>query len=145
MIWTEAEDTIIRDNLHKRSARDIAALIGGGVTRNAVIGRGRRLGLSGTRRRASIKETRPRIRRTNPLVQSHLLPVPWTPQEPPVDAPPSLQVSLLEARPDQCRYMAGEDYLMCGHPVIYRLVRGEMIQSWCAHHFRLVYRAVKSR
>ena len=49
MGWDTRKDQILRDHYGKgqKTASEIASLIGDGITRNSVIGRASRLGLSG--------------------------------------------------------------------------------------------------
>lgn len=122
-----------RDGL---SASQIARALAGGVTRNAVIGKVHRLGLSGRAKRSAPtlrlrREARPRraIRRAATVPHA----TPSTPVEPP---PEVGAASILSVRRGQCRWPIGDPladgFCLCGAPA----VRG----AYCAGHAEIAYR-----
>lgn len=112
------------------SASQVAGEMGGGLTRNAVIGKVHRLGLE--RRR----QARPR-RRSNPISSYRLVPLPeWAPQLKSQRGPTGpLNIRLLDLLPFHCRYPTEEinDRAIgfCGHPTVHGT-------SWCEHHLKIV-------
>lgn len=47
-------------------------------------------------------------------------------------APPSLNLTIIDIGPNQCRYIAGDDKLCCGHETVGNT-------SWCGHHIGIVF------
>jgi GcrA cell cycle regulator len=124
------------------SASQIARNLGGGITRNAVIGKVHRLGLSGRAaphvpgagRADQRRERRGRLpRRPAPL----RLAAPPKPQVAPL--PEAGLASVVSVRRGQCRWPIGEpqddDFCLCGRPA----VRG----AYCAPHGALAYKPVE--
>lgn len=137
--WTEDEDQFLRDHYGgKMSVTDFAAKIG--VSRNAVIGRAQRLGLSaahktgGRVRRAKARLTRsgmaqaikiaaPRpkaVRPPSPLQERAFKPLP-------VCVEP---VSFIELQPHHCRWPVNRE----GEPHSYCGSHKEPGSSYCRHH-----------
>mgnify|MGYP001793062258 CR=1 FL=1 len=130
MSWTEPRVAMLKRMWGEGySASDIASVLRD-VSRNAVIGKVHRLGLSGRKiahRTYSRGAERPRRRRGNPVIrqlwQAKLRQrspsVPLIEPEP--DVPPEDRVSLLDLRDDQCRFPCGDpqdaDFGFCGKPV----------------------------
>lgn len=140
----------------KASAAEIAAELGGGVTRNAVLGKLNRLGLVGLRKRPKKPK---RERPAQFLLKAPARPVTAKaprPSKAPVIAsdtspilkrPPmfaqSLNVPLVELRdfsieqPNQCRYIAheppGPGYLCCANET-------RPGASYCPHHHEITHR-----
>ncbi len=127
------------------SASQIAAEIGG-VTRNAVIGKVSRLGLSGRRQAAPRRASVFKPQRTTPLR-------PATPRAPKAAPEPMAEVILLEIPVAQrktllqlnernCRWPAGDprdaDFYFCGGDVA-----GEHV--YCAYHCRVAYETPEMR
>ncbi len=118
------------------SAGQIAIALGGGVTRNAVIGKIHRLGL---KRRADTRPAAPVARRPAKVTPARTPePVHAPPAE--IPAPPPAEhrtgpVSLLELRDGECRYPIGDpgtpSFGFCGSRV------HEAGASYCAKHHRL--------
>ena len=110
--------TLWREGL---SAAEVARRLGG-VTRNAVIGKVWRLGLSGGR---PPKPPRPRRgaagppRRRPPARTGRRLPA-GAPCPPPWDPGPGLVADLLDLRPGDCRWPLGDprapNFAFCGRP-----------------------------
>src|SRR5581483_25491 len=106
----------------------------GGVTRNAVIGKVNRLGLSGRKvfRRAKSQKREPRRsakRSIAPDFETKPLPAPPIIEEiPEPDA--SKRTDFLGLQDGMCRYMIGDTKLYCGHATIPR-------DQLCPYHRRL--------
>ncbi len=104
-----------------RSAEWIARELGGGLTRNAVLGQVRRLGLS--------------ARDTSDVVRRDRRPRTSTPVPPP---PSQGSATILSVRRTQCRWPygdpSGDDFRLCGCAI----QRG----AFCAAHAALAYRLV---
>lgn len=127
-----------------QSASQIARDLGHGITRNAVIGKVHRLGLSGRSaprlpgagRADQRRERRGRIPRR--LSAPRALPPPAAPA---TDLPlPDIGLaSVVSVRRGQCRWPMGdplaEDFCLCGRPV----ERG----AYCAAHGALAYKATE--
>jgi hypothetical protein len=120
------------------SASAIGNLLG--VSRNAVIGKAHRLGLEKPviekpqQQVAVIMEAR-RVRHNECKRIRHALMRSAAPPKP-KPAPvivlhPSLNIPLMDLGPNQCRYIAGDDYLACGRPT-----EGG---SWCRHCENIVF------
>lgn len=111
------------------SARQVSADLGGGLTRNAVLAKVWRLGLSDGRVRGESRTGRLRVTASN--LAPGLDPAPATPPSPGLDA-----VSVLSVRRTDCRWPYGDPglpgFVLCGSPVS----RG----AYCAAHADLAYR-----
>jgi GcrA cell cycle regulator len=140
--WTDDRvQTLTRLWLEGQSASQIARALAGGVTRNAVIGKVHRLGLSG-RAKPSTPGARPpraaRLRRPPRAVAS-------TPRRTilaPPAAPPEVGTATIRTvRRGQCRWPYGDPqadrFSLCGAAA----VRG----AYCAAHAALAYRAPSAR
>lgn len=159
--WTDDRVELLRklwsDGL---SASQIAAEIGG-VTRNAVIGKVHRLGLSGRGKAKSASAQRPRKTATRapsaptPIAQAAPRPVIVAPVpqalaiEPEVEeiveevaVPMSERVTIMDLRESMCRWPMGDptkpEFRFCGA----RSVTG---LPYCAHHSRVAYQPVADR
>jgi hypothetical protein len=84
--------------------------------------------ISGQKRRASKID----FTRNSPALPPRVNKTAWVSVPPSPDAPPSLNLSIIAVKPNQCRYMAGEGHLCCGNPTV-----GD--SSWCDHHYRVVF------
>jgi GcrA cell cycle regulator len=140
------------------SASQIAGRLGG-VTRNAVIGKVHRLGLSG--RATSSRSTSPRPRRANlprphrapsilfgtrgnvalkPVYEAELEPLPAPVAE--LVIPPSERASILTLKEAMCRWPIGDpgepEFHFCGRKSL-----GGM--PYCEHHARMAYQPVQGR
>jgi GcrA cell cycle regulator len=162
MNWTDERVELLKklwmDGL---SASQIAAELGGGVTRNAVIGKVHRLGLSG--RAKTVASTTPRQRK--PRAPSHpsagmfrvqgataiAVEADLVPEAAPVAAVaprPALQavscerVTIMDLRECMCRWPIGdpgrEDFRFCG-------TRSESGQPYCTYHARMAYQPTVDR
>lgn len=141
------------------SASQIAAQLGGGVTRNAVIGKVHRLGLSGRAKAgaagnaAARPVAKPRPAPVGAVPGDPARPAPLEPiARPPVSVdhrwsedaaiPDSQRVSILELRDSMCRWPLGDpakpDFGFCG-------ARSATGMPYCGHHCRLAYQPVTDR
>jgi GcrA cell cycle regulator len=140
--WTDERVTALADLWREGlSAAEIARRLGG-VTRNAVIGKVHRLGLSGrappsrpsTPRRAPARTGRRAV--SVPL--RRLVPPP-TPLAPPPSLPGTATV--VSVCRHACRWPIGDplasDFMLCGRPV----ARG----AYCASHAEVAYRPAAER
>ncbi|MEN3929882.1 GcrA family cell cycle regulator [Microvirga sp. W0021] len=141
-----------------KSASQIAAQIGG-VTRNAVIGKVHRLGLSGRGKVKSASTSRPRRAKTEaapaqPRAQRPIkvAPISMVADAEPTDVvlpsinevaiPPSERVALVDLRESMCRWPIGDpmtsDFGFCGGGAVAGL-------PYCAHHCQIAYQPVADR
>ena len=130
------------------SCSQIAAEIG--VTRNAVIGKIHRLGLSPGRPAAPARSCPPRARPPRSSPQRQFLRLMFTPAlggageqaAEPVPVENMQRCSLLELAPDKCRWPVGDpcaaDFAYCGNQAIAGF-------SYCAGHARMAYRVPARR
>lgn len=132
MAWTEERTALC----HKMwaegaSAADIAAELGHGLTRNAVIGRVHRDGLHRTRKSQPTPMKRGRRVRTKAVRAVTFAP---QAQEPSSTGPKTL----IDIRPSDCRFPIndpdrGEPYLFCAAPRMND-------EPYCAEHCRVAFR-----
>jgi len=158
MSWTEERVAILKklwtDGL---SASQIALKLGN-VSRNAVIGKVHRLGLSGRATTSRMRSVRPRARvvafpsRTpsvqyrshgNTALKALFLPAPLPAPEPVLDdieIPMADRVDLLSLKDCMCRWPLGdpqdETFRFCGR-------RTRNGSSYCEHHARIAYQPVQ--
>jgi GcrA cell cycle regulator len=161
--WTDERVELLKklwaDGL---SASQIATEIGGGVSRNAVIGKVHRLGLSGRGKAKATSPQRPRKATRAPSAPAPLsqpvrnnvvlAPVPASlavePQtevqvdEEAVVVPMSERVTIMDLRESMCRWPMGDptkpEFRFCGA----RSVAG---LPYCPHHARVAYQPVTDR
>lgn len=140
------------------SASQIASELGG-ITRNAVIGKVHRLGLSGRAKTPSSSAPRPRkprapahmMRVSRPAMRGNTALAPVHGYEFDVEPTPELvenivplgqRCSLLELNEDKCRWPIGDpgsiEFFFCG---------GKTLDSlpYCSYHSRLAYQPVNDR
>jgi GcrA cell cycle regulator len=143
------------------SASQIAAEIGGGVTRNAVIGKVHRLGLSGRGKAKAASPQRARKATRTPSAPAPIAPParnnvvlapvsstltaesePEIRVEEEVVVPMSERVTIMELREFMCRWPMGDptkpEFRFCGA----RSVTG---LPYCSHHARIAYQPVADR
>jgi GcrA cell cycle regulator len=147
--------------LDGKSASQISAQLGHGVTRNAVIGKVHRLGLAGRAkapssaappRAASAPRMAPRpassgartaVRGATALALAAEPALDTRPvfQEDDVVVPMSLRVTIIDLKEAMCRWPLGDpttpDFRYCGSPA----ANG----PYCAHHGKLAYQPVQDR
>jgi GcrA cell cycle regulator len=162
--WTEERvESLKRLWAEGLSASQIAAKIGGGVTRNAVIGKVHRLGLSGrVKPNAATQPQRPRKTArppSHPLTHgapahgnaaiaaqaaepAALRPEPRHELAEEVAVPMSERVTIMELRDSMCRWPLGDptnaEFRFCGARAITSL-------PYCAHHARIAYQPAADR
>ncbi len=141
VVWTDDRITELRQLWANGYTCSQAAAALGGITRNAVIGKVRRLGLEGRASgNASLRKFHPRT----PKAPSDRAPrkrYPSAPQPRPNLAPEEIElrvaaviplhVTLMDLERHQCRYPYGDQaFTFCGHPQF-----GE--SSYCSAHMLL--------
>ena len=144
-LWSpERKETAAHLWHNGHSAAEIARHLGS-VTRNAVIGLLYRMGLLGNRPKAHKsleakhhRRTNNRPRKTPPVSRgqkarkspaSASLPLAVT------SALPPLNLSIIDVKDGQCKFIAGNDGLCCAHPV-------HAESSWCPSHYALCHNLV---
>ena len=134
--WTVERVQLLKALWGTMSCAEVARKLGHGCTKNAIIGKAGRLGLS-----APKEEPRPRP----PPMPPRPRPMPPAPPSPP---PPPMAtrlpetsadaVHLLDLRAHHCRWLIAEsEFLYCGA----RRTHG----SYCAHHAAISYRPPPGR
>jgi len=160
MSWTDERVEQLRKLwMEGLSASQIANTLGDGVTRNAVIGKVHRLGLSG--RVKAQTPSKPRTRSAQPSRQSSRPPrrpagaiqganaLAYAPRalaapEPAADVvvPMSTPVTIMELKEDTCRFPLGDpsspDFRYCG-------AKSELGVPYCPFHTRLAYQPAQER
>lgn len=156
MGWTDERVELLKklwaDGL---SASQIAAELGG-ITRNAVIGKVHRLGLSGRAKSSSSGTARPRkprqpgmMRVSRPSMRgntalAHAYEHDLEPEPELIDniIPIGQRRTILELTEDTCRWPIGDpgssEFFFCGGPTLTSL-------PYCAHHSRVAYQPVSDR
>jgi GcrA cell cycle regulator len=156
MGWTDERVSLLKQLWGEgKTAAEIAKLMGGGVSRNAVIGKAHRLKLSGrispvqtnTRPETYVarglqqpanQSRRPQVRNTTPKERSYVSPV-----APPMveDYMPGKGVKLTELREATCRWPLGdpkdENFRFCGCESVPGM-------PYCEHHARMAYQTGRS-
>jgi len=130
--WTDAAVDRLRVLWSEgHTGSHVATLMGGGLTRSAVIGKIHRLGMSGQRR--------PRVApvRIYKRVRAPVARRAYTPPVKPARPPPRVfRLTLMDLLPWHCRWPQGEraPYTFCGEPRVED-------SSYCGPHTRLSVRA----
>jgi GcrA cell cycle regulator len=129
--WTPAAIDRLKDLWREgHSGSHVATLMGGGLTRCAVLGKIHRLGMSGERR-PHVAPARIYKRVRAPVAKRAYTP-PVKPARPP---PRVFRLTLLDLQPWSCRWPQGEqEYRFCGEPRVDE-------SSYCGPHTRLSLRA----
>jgi GcrA cell cycle regulator len=143
MAWTDERITLLRALWTEGlSASQIAERLGG-VTRNAVIGKAHRLGLSG--RPSPVKTERAAAPAASSPSPRPITVVPTPPAvatQATVEADPPIRASLLTITDRMCKWPHGHpgerDFYFCGR-------RTNPGQSYCAEHTVRAYQTVPSR
>ena len=165
MSWTDERVELLRQLwLDGRSASQISAQLGHGVTRNAVIGKVHRLGLAGRAKAPSSTATPPRaasaprmaprssaaagvrsaVRGATALALAAEPTLETRPvfQEEDVVVPMSLRVTIIELKEAMCRWPLGDpssnEFRYCGSP-------STGAGPYCSHHGKLAYQPVQDR
>ena len=150
MSWTDERAELLRKLWSEGlSASQVAAELGAGITRNAVIGKIHRLGLA--ERAKTVVSSRPRVASTVPVVNGNVA-LAYAPQalvvarsrpEEEVVIPMSERVTLMELRESTCRWPMGDpttsEFRFCGGP---SPVGGG---PYCAYHARVAYQPSQER
>ena len=157
MTWTDERVEILKRRWAEGlSASQIAAELGG-ITRNAVIGKVHRLGLSGRAKSPSSAAPRPRkprahsqmLRVSRPTVRgntalAHAYEYDAEPEPELIDniIPLGQRRSLLELTEETCRWPIGDpgsaDFFFCGGQTLTSL-------PYCAYHSRVAYQPPNAR
>jgi GcrA cell cycle regulator len=158
MSWTDERVELLRKLwLDGLSASQIAAELAHGITRNAVIGKVHRLGLSGrvkaqapaaSRQRTRSAAPRPAPRPAAPVARGNLA-VAFRPMEAPeplpmedVVIPMSEMVTIMDLREGMCRWPVGDpttpEFRFCGS-------KGASVGPYCQHHARIAYQPAQER
>jgi GcrA cell cycle regulator len=163
MSWTDERVELLRQLwLDGKSASQISAQLGHGVTRNAVIGKVHRLGLAGRAKAPSSTAAPPRaasaprmvprpassgartaVRGATALALAAEPALDTRPvfQEDDVVVPMSLRVTIIDLKEAMCRWPLGDptspDFRYCGSPAA--------SGPYCAHHGKLAYQPVQDR
>jgi GcrA cell cycle regulator len=159
MSWTDERVDLLRKLwLDGLSASQIAAELSHGITRNAVIGKVHRLGLSGRVKAPAAATPRQRTRATAPRpasprpaapVSRGNLAVAFRPMEAPealpledVVIPMSDMVEIMDLRENMCRWPVGDpttpEFRFCGS-------RSPSGGPYCMHHARIAYQPAQER
>lgn len=161
MSWTDERVELLRKLwLEGLSASQIANTLSNGITRNAVIGKVHRLGLSGRIKASAPSLPRPRSKPIRPAAPRHAAPAvrgntalalkahPVEILEPaPIEdvvIPISERVTIMELKEAMCRWPLGDptsaEFRFCGakKPL-------ETIGPYCAYHSRIAYQPVQDR
>jgi GcrA cell cycle regulator len=144
MSWTDERIELLRKLWSEGlSASQIATRIGGGITRNAVIGKVHRLGLEG-RMRTGSGAPQPDagsgigLRRADAAV----VPVEPAPVVQPESDPGTAKVTLLHLTEQTCKWPIGDpgtpSFHFCGQ-------RAELGLPYCAAHARIAYQPARDR
>ena len=160
MSWTDERIELLSKLwLEGSSASQIAAILANGVTRNAVIGKVHRLGLSGRAKTGTQANTRPKPkvtrgpsqRPTQPMVRGNTAlalqtrPAPAPVQRPTQDVviPISERVTIMELREAMCRWPIGDpgsvEFRYCGS----KSPGGG--EPYCVPHQRIAYQPAQDR
>lgn len=139
--WSAAGKTEELERLFAEglAPRQIAEAMG--VTKNVIIGRAHRIGLSWVERDAALRKSEPKPKKLKPKQPFRLGPDPRRVRLPPefitptvVDTPP-LGIPFYQLRRSQCKWFVDEGGYQapcCGHPV-------KAGSAYCLSHHRVVY------
>lgn len=168
MSWTDERIELLRKLwLDGLSASRIAAELAGGVTRNAVIGKVHRLGLSGRIKAvapvmasARPRDTAPQVQARTPVmppqrtampmrgnialaVQAHAMTMPQAQRTSGDVVPMNEHVTIMDLRESMCRWPVGDptssEFRYCGG----KASAGE--GPYCAFHSRMAYQPMQDR
>lgn len=133
MAWTDEKVEILTQLWGKgHSASEIARIIGD-VSRNAVIGKAHRLGLSGRPKTAPVAKPKPVVRRRSPVEK---------PRSVYIAEGPIIGAGILDLTERMCRWPIGDpktsDFKFCGR----KLGGGT---TYCTEHASMAYQPPQSR
>lgn len=141
MAWTEAKVELAKSLwLEGWTAPAIAAQLGSGFSRNAVIGKMHRMGLV---RKAEAKPKVAKVsnKRIYPKIvfqpKNRLLPVERVHDTSHVKVPASRNLTLMQRRDCDCHFL-GDNGRYCGHPV-------RPGTPYCEAHCQIIYMPVQAR
>jgi GcrA cell cycle regulator len=152
MGWTEERVELLKklwaDGL---SASQIAAELGG-ITRNAVIGKVHRLGLSGRAKSPSSSGPRPHKARSSGMMRMSRPSIRGNtalafayepePEQEPIEIPVEQRKTLLQLTEKTCRWPVGDpgsgDFFFCGGDTVNEL-------PYCSYHSRVAYQPATDR
>lgn len=118
-MWTKQQEVLLAKYISEgHTYRQIAIIMR--KSKNSVLGKANRLKLPYLAKKE--KEEVCKLAVVKRPVYKHIVNHP--------DAPPSRNLTVAELEKDDCRFIAGEDRLFCGH----KIVEGS---SYCAHHKEL--------
>lgn len=159
MSWTDERVELLRKLWAEGlSASQIAHELANGITRNAVIGKVHRLGMSGRVKAASSVSSRPRMksmrpahsRPNTPIMRGNtalaLRPQPMEAPQPieEIVIPISEMVTILELKEAMCRWPVGDpttaEFRFCGAK---KSATGT--SPYCPYHSRIAYQPVQER
>ena len=160
MSWTDTRVELLTklwaDGL---SASQIAAELGG-VTRNGVIGKVHRLGLSGRAKSPSFASPRPRkarlkgtgVMRATRMVRSNTALAYDYDAEPEaelIEIPLEQRKTLLQLTEKPCHWPVGDpnsgNFFFCGGETLPGMLSRETCMPYCGHHFRVAYQPPSDR
>jgi GcrA cell cycle regulator len=133
MVWTDERVDKLRELFaQKLSPKEIAAKMGNGLTRNAILGKCHRLGLKFEAKLAKPKRAKATRYATRWGAYSVETKPGELPPETVVDLSP-LNIPLADIRALQCRWVSNEQpVLFCGHSA--------PVGSWCPAHRAVVFK-----
>lgn len=148
-LWTDQAVTYLRELFDAGStASQIATALnerfGSNLTRNAIIGKWKRLGLSNTRVTTPARKVKEAAQedRSQAKKARRKKPLPAAVESAATAIPVSTRVSLLELRLTHCRFPYGDprddDFGFCGAAV-------PIGSTYCAGHYALCYQPVSDR
>ncbi len=159
MSWTDERVELLRKLwIEGLSASQIAHELANGITRNAVIGKVHRLGMSGRIKAASSVSSRPRMKSMRPVHSRPSAPImrgntalAIRPQ--PMEAPQPIEeivipisemVTILELKEAMCRWPVGDpttaEFRFCGAKK-----STTATSPYCPYHSRIAYQPVQER
>jgi GcrA cell cycle regulator len=136
MMWTSKQDDQLRA-MHAEKPRPTCAEMGErlGASKNAVIGRRRRIGLGGPKRVVKPRNRSPNRPKAEPRVSKRRM-VMLKAEPVSKNTPPIGGKSLLDLAPDECRFPYGDKpYTFCGCKAVTKL-------PYCAPCAGIAYRRV---
>src|SRR5271154_5897386 len=161
MSWTDERVELLRKLwLDGLSASQIARQLANGITRNAVIGKVHRLGMSGRVKSAAPASVRPRVKSMRPTYTRSSVPtvrgntaLAFRPQPLEIEAPRLMEdvvipisemVTIMELKEPMCRWPMGDpttaEFRYCGAK---KSTTGGT--PYCSYHSRVAYQPMQER